>query len=151
MFTKVDRESVTETTEEDLNMTTDELVDNFDCGHATFSRTLKAARRKWKKSRWIPYSSLECRCADSRTSLRNCSGQSHHRRQTIFPKSQRCPNHCLSPGQRGTPIPRPNQFASSRGLTTFLESKNGKFYEHGIDWLPERWQKCVQINGEYFE
>jgi histone-lysine N-methyltransferase SETMAR len=38
-----------------------------------------------------------------------------------------------------------------RGLTTFFESKENEFYERGIDLLPERWQKCVDSRGEYFD
>ncbi len=38
-----------------------------------------------------------------------------------------------------------------RGLTGWFASKDQEFYERGIDLLPERWQKCVDSNGEYFE
>jgi histone-lysine N-methyltransferase SETMAR len=37
-----------------------------------------------------------------------------------------------------------------RELTTFFESKDDEFYERGIDLLPEKWQKCIGSNGEYF-
>jgi histone-lysine N-methyltransferase SETMAR len=37
-----------------------------------------------------------------------------------------------------------------RELTNFFESKDNEFYERGIDLLPERWQKTLDSNGEYF-
>lgn len=36
-------------------------------------------------------------------------------------------------------------------LTTFFESKEDEFYERGIDLLPEKWQKCVDSSGDYFD
>jgi len=37
-----------------------------------------------------------------------------------------------------------------RELTNWFESKDDEFYERGIDLLPERWQECVENDGEYF-
>jgi hypothetical protein len=36
-------------------------------------------------------------------------------------------------------------------MTVFFESKDNEFYERGIDLLPEKWQKCVEADGEYFD
>lgn len=38
-----------------------------------------------------------------------------------------------------------------RGLNAWFESKDPEFYQRGIDLLPEKWQECVENDGEYFE
>ena len=35
-------------------------------------------------------------------------------------------------------------------LEQFFAQKNKKFWENGIIKLPEKWQKVVEQNGEYF-
>ena len=37
-----------------------------------------------------------------------------------------------------------------RELTVFFESKDQAFWNRGIDLLPEKWQECIDSNGEYF-
>lgn len=49
---------------------------------------------------------------------------------------------------------RGKTFQSAKEVTGDLEkwfaSKPGKFYENGINQLPERWQRCVDNGGDYF-
>jgi len=33
----------------------------------------------------------------------------------------------------------------------FIESKSPSFFQSGIRQLPERWQKCIETEGDYFE
>ena len=36
-------------------------------------------------------------------------------------------------------------------LVEWFASKEKKFFRNGIHDLPERWAKCVESNGQYFE
>jgi len=36
-------------------------------------------------------------------------------------------------------------------VSEWFASKDDQFYWHGIHKLPERWAKCVESNGYYFE
>ena len=36
-------------------------------------------------------------------------------------------------------------------LVEWFALKEKKFFRNGIDDLPERWAKCVESNGQYFE
>ena len=38
-----------------------------------------------------------------------------------------------------------------RDVNTWIESKPCEFFRNGIQKLPERWQRCIEANGEYFE
>ena len=35
-------------------------------------------------------------------------------------------------------------------ITDFIDSKPPWFYRQGIRHLPERWKKCIEVNGDYF-
>ncbi|KAJ1351633.1 hypothetical protein KIN20_007728, partial [Parelaphostrongylus tenuis] len=48
-----DREAFIEANEDGPTLTIKKLADDFDHGHATISRVLKAAGNKWKTVRWI--------------------------------------------------------------------------------------------------
>ena len=47
------------------------------------------------------------------------------------------------------------RFTSFKNLREWLDNwidlKDEQFYWHGIHHLPERWEKCVNSNGDYFE
>lgn len=47
------------------------------------------------------------------------------------------------------------QFDSSEDITKWLDSwiasRDEHFYRQGIQALPERWEKVVTSNGQYFE
>ena len=36
-------------------------------------------------------------------------------------------------------------------IESFIESKGKEFFERGIRALPERWQKVLENDGQYFE
>ncbi|KAJ1348245.1 hypothetical protein KIN20_003501 [Parelaphostrongylus tenuis] len=46
---EIHRLAVVKASKEDPTLTTEKLADDFDCGHATINRVLKAAGNKWKK------------------------------------------------------------------------------------------------------
>lgn len=50
---------------------------------------------------------------------------------------------------------RNQRFASTQAVRTslieFFQSKNSAFWSRGIDLLPEKWQKCIDSNGAYFD
>jgi len=44
-----------------------------------------------------------------------------------------------------------NQNAIISSFEEFLEQKNASFYKNGIFDLPTRWQRIIDVNGEYFD
>ena len=52
-------------------------------------------------------------------------------------------------------VVRGNNFSSAAEITFVVNnwtvSKSKDFFSDGIKILPDRWQKCVNHNGEYFE
>ncbi|CAK9803683.1 Mariner Mos1 transposase [Anthophora quadrimaculata] len=38
-----------------------------------------------------------------------------------------------------------------KSINEFIQSKPPSFYRNGIRQLPEKWKKCVESNGDYFE
>ena len=56
---EIDHDAVIEAIEEDSTLTAQNLADDFNCGHSQISNILKAASKRWRKSRWIPHKLTE--------------------------------------------------------------------------------------------
>jgi histone-lysine N-methyltransferase SETMAR len=128
---EIDREAIIEAIEEDPTLPLADLADDFDCTQQQIRNILKAAGKKWKKSNWIPHA-----LAQAQKNKRKKIARKLLRRQNrapflnnvvttdekwIFFRSQRRPNQWLSPGQKGTPTPRPNRFAPKAMLIVFWD------------------------------
>ena len=48
-------------------------------------------------------------------------------------------------------ITHPNEEELKFATSSWLEKQPSEFYRKGIWKLPERWQKCIEAEGEYFE
>jgi len=134
---EIDRDAVIEAIDLDPTLTTQDLADEFDCGHAQISRILKAAGKKWRKGHWIPHELSQAQ-KRKRQDIAQKLLRRHRRapflnniitidEKWIFFRSQRRRNQWISPGQRGTPTPRPNQHAPKAMLIVFWD-RTGPLY-----------------------
>lgn len=126
---EIDRDAVIETIDLDPTLTTGDLAEDFDCGETIIRKILKEAGKIWKKASWVPHG-LNPNQMQTRMDVAKLLLNRHHRspflnkiitidEKWIFFKSQRRKNQWLSPGQQGTPIPRPNQHAPKAMLIIF--------------------------------
>jgi histone-lysine N-methyltransferase SETMAR len=134
---EIDREAVIEAIDLDPTLTTEDLADEFECTQMAIWKILKAAGKKWRKGRWVP---KELTQAQKRRRMEVAQALLNRPRRAnllanivtvdekwIFFQSQRRRNQWLSPGQQGTPTPRPNQHAPKAMLIVFW-NRNGPLH-----------------------
>jgi len=128
---EIDREAVIEAIEEDPTLTTEDLAGDFECTQMAIWKILKAAGKKWRKSNWIPKELTQAQKNKRKKIARKLLRRQNRTpfldnivtvdEKWIFFESQRRPMQYLSPGQRGTPTPRPNRFAPKAMLIIFWD------------------------------
>jgi transposase len=128
---EIDREAVIEAIDLDPTLTVRDLANEFECGVARIHEILKKAGKKSKKGRWVPHALNQAQMRKRKDVARALLRR--HRRASflanivtidekwIFFSSQRRHAQWLSPGQQGTPTPRPNQHAPKAMLIIFWD------------------------------